>query len=62
MHQKIANKFTELQRRLEEYRLIVAAEPHFPGSSRTTAPISDKLLTDIKNLQLRFPSMGVCSI
>lgn len=59
MYLQIRNRYTDQQRRLEEYRLLVIAEPQSSACARSPPATSEKLLTDIQNLQLRSPAAGV---
>ncbi|GIY36222.1 centrosomal protein [Caerostris darwini] len=50
VHFQVQNQLIELQRRLERYRQLIAVDPNFTKMI-PTIPLSDKLLSDIKNIQ-----------
>ncbi|GBN05880.1 Centrosomal protein [Araneus ventricosus] len=51
VHLQVKNQLTELHRRLERYRQIIAMDPNSSLRNVPSTSFSDKLLADIKNIQ-----------
>ncbi|CAL1292262.1 unnamed protein product [Larinioides sclopetarius] len=57
VHLQVKNQLAELQRRLERYRQIITIDPNSSLRNVPSTSFSDRLLTDIKNIQYQTLSL-----